>query len=158
LQLRSVRYGRGTDELVSQVLERDYWSADQWESWKQQRLSFVLGRAASRVPYYRERWSSRRASGDISSNENLKNWPVLEKDAVRENARAFVSDDCNVRRMFHSHTSGTTGKPLDLWFGRGAARLWYAIFEARCRRWHGLSRDERWAILGGQLIVPTRER
>jgi phenylacetate-CoA ligase len=60
--------------------------------------------------------------------------------------------------MFHEHTSGTSGKPLDLWWSRETVRGWFAIFEARCRAWHGVSRHDRWAILGGQLVAPVARR
>src|SRR5262245_52554478 len=36
--------------------------------------------------------------------------------------------------------------------------MWYALFEARGRRWYGISREDRWAILGGQLITSTTNR
>src|SRR5437016_14584366 len=57
--------------------------------------------------------------------------------------------------MKHVHTSGTTGQSLDLWRSKSTERAWYALFEARCRRWYGVSRHERWAILGGQLVTPV---
>jgi phenylacetate-CoA ligase len=34
---------------------------------------------------------------------------------------------------------------------------WFALFEARWRRWYGVSRRDRWAILGGQLVVPIKQ-
>lgn len=157
-QLRAWRYGRETEGLVEQALERDHWSAEQWQSWKAERLHMILQRAATRVPYYREHWAERRRQGDYSSWEELQNWPILEKESLRRNARAFVADDRNPRRLFYSHTSGTTGKPLDLWYSKDTARLWYALFEARCRHWFDLSRQHRWAILGGQLITSVQQR
>jgi phenylacetate-CoA ligase len=33
-------------------------------------------------------------------------------------------------------------------------RGWYALFEARCRRWYGVTRHDRWGMLGGQLVTP----
>jgi phenylacetate-CoA ligase len=60
--------------------------------------------------------------------------------------------------MFHEHTSGTTGTPLDLWWSRATVREWYALFEARCRAWHGLSRRDRWGMVGGQLVTPVSQR
>jgi phenylacetate-CoA ligase len=158
LQLRAWRYGRETERLVQQALERDHWSPEEWRDWKAQRLHLILQRAATQVPYYREQWAERRRQGDQSSWEELDNWPILEKDSLRQNARAFVADDCNPRRLFYSHTSGTTGKPLDLWYSKETARLWYALFEARCRHWFELSRHQRWAILGGQLITSVQQR
>lgn len=155
--LRSWRYGPETERLVEEALERERWSPEQWKRWQEERLAYVLHRAATRVPYYRQQWSERRRRGDTASWELLENWPILEKEPLRAHPQAFVADDCNIRRMFHEHTSGTTGKPLDLWWSRETVRAWYALFEARWRRWYGVSRYDRWAILGGQLIVPVSQ-
>jgi phenylacetate-CoA ligase len=112
--LRSWRYGAETERLVAEALEREHWSPERWKAWQEERLAFVLHRAARHVPYYREQWAARRCHGDRASWEYLENWPILGKEPLRENPIAFVADDCDVRRMFHEHTSGTTGKSLDL--------------------------------------------
>jgi phenylacetate-CoA ligase len=156
--LRHWRYGSETEELVEAALERETWSAEQWKTWQDERLAYVLERAATQVPYYRDGWAERRKNGDRASWELLDNWPMLAKDSVRQNARAFVADDCNPRRMFHDHTSGTTGKPLDLWLSQDTTRAWYALFETRARRWYGVTRKDRWGILGGQLVTPVNQR
>jgi phenylacetate-CoA ligase len=158
LYLRAWRYGPETDRQVAEALEREHWSARQWRAWREERLASVLHRAATQVPYYREQWGARRRRGDDCSWEVLENWPILEKEAVRADPKAFVADDCDPQRMFHEHTSGTTGKSLDLWQSRETVRSWYALFEARWRNWYGVSREDRWAILGGQLITPVKQR
>src|SRR5215813_148771 len=158
LYLRSWRYGPESERLVAEALEREYWSPERYKAWQEERLAYVLHRAATRVPYYREQWAARRRQGDHASWEYLGNWPILEKESLRQNPTAFVADDCVIRHMFHEHTSGTTGKSLDVWWSRKTIRAWYALFEARCRHWHGVSRQNRWAILGGQLITPRSQR
>lgn len=156
--LRSWRYGRETDALVEAALERDSWDAARWRAWQETRLAFVLHRAATQVPFYRAAWDERRRRGDRASWEQLENWPVLTKETLRAQPAAFVADDCDPRRMFRDHTSGTSGQPLDLWMTRRTVREWYALFEARARRWNGVSRHDRWAILGGQLVTSVRRR
>src|SRR5262249_50311605 len=79
------RYSRQSGDLVAQALERDYWSADRWRQWLDERQAYVLHRAATQVPFYREQWAARRRRGDRASSELLENWPVLEKDVLREN-------------------------------------------------------------------------
>ena len=106
--LRSWRYGSETEQLVQEALERDTWSGSRWKAWQEQRLAFVLHRAATKVPYYREQWNARRRRGDRSSCEYLDNWPVLEKESVRKHPAAFVAEDCNSERMYRERTSGTT--------------------------------------------------
>lgn len=155
-QLKRWRYGPETERLVEEAHEREFWSAEQWKNWRDERLARLLHRAARQVPYYRSMWAERRARGDRSSWEQLENWPVLEKEAVRRNPHAFLAEDCDSRRMFEAHTSGTTATPLLLWQSRETLRRWYALFEARWRRWHGVSLRDRWAILGGQLVVSAQ--
>lgn len=156
--LNSWRYDSKTEKLVEETLERDFWSDGEWQTWKEDRLCRLLNRAATRVPYYRDLWSERRQSGDRSSIEVLENWPILEKQTLRTRAAEFVADDCRKEKMFRDHTSGTTGTSLNIWSTEASVKFWYALFEARCRRWYGLSRHDRWAILGGQLIVPVKQR
>jgi phenylacetate-CoA ligase len=115
----------------------------------------MLRRAAEHVPYYRRLWERRRAAGDHASPERLESWPVLSKQAVRADPRAFVDDGCDFRSLRHEHTSGTTGTPLSLFQSRETVRTWYGISEARIRHWNGLDRRDRWAIFGGQLVVPV---
>lgn len=158
LHLRTRRFGPESESLVAQAREREYWTPKQWETWHENRLGFVLQRAATQVPYYRAQWAERRRHGDRSSLEYLENWWLLEKDPIRENPKAFIADDCDIRSMYQEHTSGTTGKSLSLWFGKDAVRFWNALLEARCRQWYGVTRKDRWAILGGQLVTPVHQR
>jgi phenylacetate-CoA ligase len=156
--LNSWRYGGETESLVEQALEREAWTAPQWKKYQEERLAYVLHRAATRVPHYRDLWAERRRRGDRATWESIENWPVLEKETLRQQAARFVADDCDPRRMLEDHTSGTTGKPLRLWCSRRTVREWYALFEARSRRWYGVRRGDRWAILGGQLVTPAHSR
>ena len=156
--LKRWRYGAETEQLIDEALARDSWTAAQWAKWRDERIAYILHRAATRVPYYRDLWAARRARGDRSSWELLENWPILEKDDVRANPPAFVADDCEPRNMFHEQTSGTTGKPIDIWRSRATVSLLQAIADARTSRWDAIPREARWARLGGQLVTPVRQR
>jgi phenylacetate-CoA ligase len=142
--LRSWRYGPETERLVNEALERETWSAGQWKNWQEERLAFILHRAATQVPYYRRYWQERRKRGDRSSWEVLSSWPILDKETLRTQTSAFVVEDCDIKKMYAEHTSGTTGTPLHIWFSRSAIHQWYAIFEARIRRWYDVSYKVRW--------------
>jgi len=157
LYLRWWRYGPGSERLVEEALERERWSAERWRVWQEERLAYVLHRAATRVPYYREQWQARRRGGDRVSWDVLAHWPILEKEPLRRNPAAFVADDREVRRMFHDQTSGTTGTPLDLWKSRDTVRAHFALSAARTRSWNGVSPRDRWAILGGQLVASAEQ-
>ena len=151
-QLQRRRYGKETEALVEQALERDTWDAARWKPYREERLAALLHHAATRVPYYREQWARRRRDGDRASWELLANWPILSKNAVRETPHAFIAEGAD--RQYETSTSGTTAMPLRLFQSRETLVAWYAVFEARIRRWHGVSLRDRWAHLGGQRVIP----
>jgi phenylacetate-CoA ligase len=156
--LRRQRYGPETDRLAAEALDRETWSPERWRAWQEERLARMLSRAATQVPYYREQWAERRRRGDRASWECLENWLILEKEPLRTQPRAFLAQDCDPRRMICLHTSGTSGKPLTLWRSCATEKAYYALFEARNRRWYGVSRHDCWAILGGKLVTPAGRR
>jgi phenylacetate-coenzyme A ligase PaaK-like adenylate-forming protein len=154
-RLRRRRYGSDLESLTRAALERDWWSAAEWDQWREERLRPILSRAAAMAPHYRSWWEDRRPSAGV---KHLGQWPVLEKDTVRTQPASFVCEGADRRYLYPTHTSGTTGKPLHLWLSRDSVRAWYALSEARWRRWYGVSLKDRWAILGGQLIAPAASR
>ena len=153
-RLRTWRYSAETPRLVDEALERDTWDEATWEAYRRRRLEHLLDRAATRVPFYRERWKG----ATPRDWRHLERWPVLDKESVRREPRAFLADDCDPKRMYREQTSGSTGTPLSLWWSRATAVAWYALVEARLRRWHGVDRTTRWAILGGQLVAAPGQR
>lgn len=153
-RLRAWRYGRASEALVQAALERDRWPEARWRSWQQEQLTTMLRHAAATVAPYRA-WFADHPDHDPGV---LASWPVLSKSAVRADPRAYIADDAP-RRRFVDQTSGTSGTPLQVHSSREALRRWFALLEARNRRWHGVSRHDRWAILGGQMIArPRRSR
>ena len=153
LQLRRVRYGPETDQLIAEAVDRESWSPERWRAWQEQTLPEVLHHAATTVPFYREQWSHRRARGDRSSWEDIRNWPILTKEQVRQAPRSFLSQKPQVGRLIPENTGGTTGKPMELWFSEMTIRKFYALHDCRSRAWNGVSRFDSWAILGGQPVV-----
>lgn len=151
------RYGGDLDARVDAALDRESWSAEQWRELHAERIRILLDRAATQVPYYRKYWEDQRKFGNHRSWTVLTNWPVVRKQDLRDNPSAFVADDRDPRFLMSLSTSGSTGTPLKLWRDREASRGWYALFEARWRRWYDLSKRDRWAIVGGQLITPPEQ-
>ncbi len=149
LRLRAWRYGPGAEALVDAVLARDRWSEDRWRSWLSDRRDAVLAHSRTAVPHHR-RWFAAHPGRDPT---RLAHWPVLTKADVRAHPSALVADDAP-RWRYRDQTSGTSGSPLSIWTSRADLRAFFALHEARTRRWHGVSRHDRWAILGGQLVVP----
>ncbi|MBX3144434.1 MAG: phenylacetate--CoA ligase family protein [Trueperaceae bacterium] len=152
-KLRWWRYGGDTDALAAAAVARERWSEAQWHEWQSSRLAAQLERAATRVPYYREQWRRRREAGDDAAVTDLANWPVLRKEALRSDPSSFLADDVDPKSLFRLTTSGTSGTPIVTWRSRDTMRAWYALMEARWRGWYGVTRHDRWALVGGRLVV-----
>lgn len=149
-----LRYSSRTEQMIANAVTRESWSTSQWQDWQREHLAQLLSHASKHVPYYRRQWEKRRQAGDKSSVELLENWQVLSKDVLRNTPHEFIADGVNLRSQIAEHTSGTTGKPLTLWLDKDAVRQWYALTDARWRGWYGISRHDRWGILGGQMVTP----
>lgn len=147
------RWAKESEDLVAEAIERESWGAERWRSWQLEQLAERLDHAARKAPYYRQYWSSQRQRGDRRSWERLEHWPLLEKDTVRRFGAAFISEDESAGRYRMESTSGTTGTPVRLWRTRRTLIRSYAIYEARHRRWYGVSRGQPWAMAGCQLVA-----
>lgn len=150
-RLRWWRYGRASEPLVQAALAREAWDAERWEAWTARRQREVLRAAATTVAGYQQTWAGEGADRGRDPTE-LAAWPVLEKETVRRSPRAFLSRRAP-RRLYADRTSGTTGTPVTTFASRRTLQSWFALHEARTRRWHGVSRHDGWALLGGQPVV-----
>ena len=149
------RYSPETPRLIIAAKEREQWEEECWERYQQERLIDLLCNARSHSPFYRQIWDE---SGLLEPTA-LGNWPVLEKDSLRRNPMAFLDERISKQRLSVVHTSGTTGKPLELFRDRETNVRWHSLFERRWRNWYGVNRNDPWGILGGQLVIrPERDR
>ena len=154
---RHRRYGKNIEDLVTEVLARDFWTEEQWKIWQENRLEEILNMAATMVPYYKIFWDNKRRKGDKSSWTYLENWPILKKEDLRKTPKAFLMEKKKYEFLMEEHTSGSTGTPLTMWRSRKTDQIWYAQFEARVRRWNDISFTDRWAIFGGKLVAPIQQ-
>ena len=141
------------EEFVNILRKRDGWSTIQWQRWQQCELEHRLIIAAKKVPYYRDYWA-KIEDADHKKKRDLKNWPILTKDILRQNLVSFINEDYDVSDLEHIQTSGTSGKPMSHYFDKNSSSYWYAIFQVRAKNWHGLNEADWWANIGGQLVVP----
>jgi phenylacetate-CoA ligase len=155
-RLHRMRYGPDTDPMVEDALALERLPADHWRRRQAADSARMLRHAVEHVPYYRNLWVERRRQGFDPTV--LADWPILEKDEIRKDPTAFLDDGARRSQLHPEHTSGTTSTPLHVWWSRRAVRRHFALFEARWRRWNGVTRHDRWALLGARFVVPISRR
>jgi len=78
---------------------------------------------------------------------------LTTKDQIRERPEEFIVDTLPRRALIPWHTSGTTGKPLTVYYSREAMRKMWAFVELY-RNTAGVAKDDRRGQFTGKMIVP----
>ncbi len=147
-----LRFGPGFKRCVREYSARERFTTDEWLSWQQEKLKPLLALCADHVPYYRRTWT--QAQKEAARVGSLADLPLLDKEPIRANPKAFCRDDLYPRFRVTFHTSGSTGTPIaTIWTVQEVRRVW-ALHETRPLRWAGVSFHLPRATLGGRLVEP----
>lgn len=151
------RYGGRFHEGAQACVSREEFSRDEWRDYQTGQLRRLVTHAIATVPYYAEAFARAGLTPRDCANVNaddLSRLPLLDKDTVRRRSRDLISSAVNPRRLHTSETSGTTGTPLTVSFSLDSQRAWAAVWEARGRRWAGVTHRTSRAMIGGRRVVP----
>jgi phenylacetate-CoA ligase len=122
------------------------------------KLKTLLSQAYDKVPYYRNLFRERSIDPDaMTCLEDLKEIPLLNKELVRKHQNDLVSEGRDRSKMVHVHTSGTTGKPLDLYQTAELFQKEYAFWWFH-RTWAGVDLGDRTATLAGHPVAPAEQK
>lgn len=97
----------------------------------------LLRFATRHVPYYRRNGAT----------------ATVDKNQIRERPEDFLADTFPRRSLIPWHTSGTTGKPLTIYYSREAMQKMWAFVELY-RNHAGVTKNDRRAQFTGKMIVP----
>jgi phenylacetate-CoA ligase len=81
---------------------------------RDKRLRSIIAYAAETVPYYQALFKEIDPH-EIKTVQDLDRLPLIDKDTVRKSPHSFVSTSRAGKKAVHFQTSGTTGKPLDIY-------------------------------------------
>lgn len=152
LYWRWLRFGPGFHEARRAYGRREGFPAHRWETWTRERLRRLLADCAHHVPYYRDTWTA--AQRRAAERGELTALPLLEKEPLRADHRAFVRTDRAPTRELTFHTSGSTGTPIACVWTVAELRNSLALREARSAIWAGTSFRRPRATFSGRIVVP----
>ena len=153
LYWRQLRFGPGYPQFVQQYQERERFTNDQWQAWQAEQLKNLLHACAKHVPYYRDHWAERQKLAAL--NGELDELPLLEKDAIRADPKAFLREDIHPSRPQMFLTSGSTGTPISSYYTVPELRQSLALREVRSARWAGVSFSNPRATFSGRRAEPN---
>ncbi|MBE0426210.1 MAG: phenylacetate--CoA ligase family protein [Nitrospirae bacterium] len=129
------------------------WTPEYIKEWKEQRLQHIIETAAKHVPYYHNQWKDRNWKS-IHTEADLHLIPTLEKQSLRRNEHAFITNGAKPKSLWLEKTSGTTGTSLKIYWPMLMVPQWYAVTEVMVRNIAGVEQETPRAMIGGRPIIP----
>lgn len=151
------RYGAEHRRWLARLLKSQWLSGEVVRSQQLQALRRVVDDAFVHVPYYREAYA--RAGyqvGALQKTEDLSALPIVDKEEVRRDPRAFISERFPARALYEGHTSGTSGKPLLTYKTRSCYQRNWA-FQERVRSWFDIRFRAPRVTLNARPVVPPQQ-
>lgn len=96
---------------------RLFWSESKLEALRKEKLAVLLDHCYQHIPYYQEQFKKIGAEPqDFRSPEDLKEFPIVNKETLRDRAEEFVDPKADRKDWIRYSSSGSTGIPLELWY------------------------------------------
>ncbi|NLC57629.1 MAG: phenylacetate--CoA ligase family protein [Armatimonadetes bacterium] len=136
--------------------EMQWWPPARIEEYQVRRLRAFLCHAQAHVPYYADLFAGLGFDPEqLSSLEEFRRLPLLEKACVRDNPKAFTAADWRRWKPVVRRTSGTTGQRLEVLMSERAQHA-HAADRERRYRWAGYHPGDRLAVFL-QFLSPAPE-
>ena len=123
------------------------------EEYQVKRLKSILQTARTYVPYYQKSL----VNINFDKLGDLKNIPLLEKDAIRNNPCDFVAHGLSKKNLWLGSTSGSTGSPLFYSRDRNAIRANQAV-EDSLMEYYGCTYGEKRIRISGVYVAPYKQK
>ena len=153
-KIQRTRFGTGFKEKLAEFESHDGWSRDQLCAWRDDHLQKLVDHAYRTVPYYRDVMDEGGIDpASIKHADDLVKLPLLTKDMIKANPKAFVSSEVGKMNLLHVHTSGTTGSGFQFESTLECQQAQFACFWRYYRK-HGLDRNMWQAQFSSRQAVP----
>jgi phenylacetate-CoA ligase len=155
-RLQETMLGRSSFPILAQLNKSQWWSQDKLETLRLERLKQLITIAYEHTPYWKQLMDSTDIHpGDIRSIEDLKKFPLLEKETLREKREQMVWRE-EGKRVQLVRTSGSTNEALE--FYTSSSREAH-INAARMRghEWVGVRRGEKEMYYWGSPVELSKQ-
>jgi len=150
---------RRTRDLYLELKQTEQWSRGALEELQLTKLQRLLQHAYSHVPYYRDAFDEADVHPEeITSIDDLRRLPLLEKDQVRKKLYFHLFADTHRKRdMLRITTSGSTGEPFTTYGDRYQLEMRFAT-TLRSLEWTGWRFGDRQARLWHQTLGMSKSQ
>jgi phenylacetate-CoA ligase len=152
------RQGEEFESHLSCLLKSERWSREEIRAYQDEKVQELIRYSFEYVPFYRDRMKERKLKPeDFRGVSDLRKLPILTKEEVRRNRERLLSSAIPASKLQLRHTSGTTGKSLELYVSRSAIAMQWAIWW-RHRLRFGVKPGTWHVNFTGKPVVPLSQR
>ena len=157
-RLQRQRYGGNYRAMYNDLEQSDKFSEKDILHYKEQKISFILKYAYEHIPFYKKKFDEFGIHPkDFKELNDLRKFPILTKEEVREHWQEMLSDDRGKDDLIPYHTSGSTGKPLHFYWTKQSLRhYWATVWRGRNR--FGIRKGDLHLNFPGKLVVPLEQK
>ncbi len=152
------RFGGDFQKIYNELLESDKFDVTQIREYKEQHIAMILRYAYDHCTFYRKKYDAAGVSpDDFKTLEDLRKFPILTKEEVRENLQDMISDEYDVKSLIKYHTSGSTGKALAFYWTKTNVQYFWAV-ETRGKHREGVKFRDSQLNFTGKLVAPLSQK
>jgi len=147
------KYGKHYNEYYNYLTRSQWFTTDQLIEMQVKELKRIITYAGQNVPYYIDVFDKLKLSpDDINSIEDLRKLPILTKEEVRANCERLKSKCYKKKDSVISHTSGSTGKALELTLSKESYKKEQALIWFH-RSLGGIKYKDKTATFAGHMVI-----
>lgn len=152
------RYGGSFSAHLARIKQTERLGQSESKAMQASLLRKFVAHAAQTSPYYAETFKVAGLNLDsISSLEDIRRVPVLEKATLRTETDRIRSTTAGSGYVIPMHTSGTTGTPMSVAYSLDDIRQKFAYWEAS-HNWFGVTKRHRNVRFSGRTLYPNAEK
>jgi phenylacetate-CoA ligase len=153
---KNKRLGGEFYEIYKFLEQSQWWHQSDIEQYQFQSLQELLIYCYTQVPYYTQLFNNIHLKPqDIKSLSDMEKIPILTKELVRENYKKLINHDFK-EKILHGHTSGSTGKSLQLLQSKRTVQYRWAVWFRFYARF-GVKVSDPYATFTGQAAIPIKQ-
>lgn len=150
------RYMGKFSEYLNEFLRNNDMSEIDIKKYQEAAIIKILKYACKNVQYYGDYCKSNMIDiEDIGSIDDLKRFPIITKEIVKNNPKKFITNLNSQGKFIKYPTGGSSGSPLIVYITKKEIQYNFALYEARVKMEYGVRTGDKVATFLGRRICPN---
>lgn len=147
-----IRYSPEFSQFKKFLSESQFWSKQKLDEYQYEKTKELLDYAEKMVPYYQKKFAEYGVSSkDFINLSDIKKFPTITKEEIRDNIELFISKDFPKYRLMYVTTGGSTAIPFGFYQPSSLEKIDLAFFDYHWN-WVGCKLTDISVVLRGEFV------